>query len=94
MIIFFTCTVLARKWNIWSGCYKDWKSCCQSFKVISVYPNLGDFTFRYNLKQFMSFVGLEDSLKIGCYLGNLYNKTGYKSHKNVFKDVGSLSNQP
>ena len=55
---------------------------------------MGDFTFRYNLKQFMSFVSLEDSLKIGCYLGNLYNKTGCKSHKNVFKDVGPLCNEP
>ena len=42
----------------------------------------------------MSFVGHKDSLKIGSYLGNLYNKTDCQSQKNVFKDVGLSSNEP
>ena len=49
---------------------------------------MGDFTFRYNLKQFMSFVGLEDSLKIGCYLGNLCNKTDCQVKKMYLKMLG------
>lgn len=48
---------------------------------------MGDFTFRYIFYSMLPFWGLWYWLKIGCDIGNLYNKTGHNNIKSILGGI-------